>query len=226
MGTPTRFPNGVTTARVNDDLGSLVILDPTKTHVDWEDFNVYTAADWIVTAVGTSPVAGADVDGGAITVTTGGTENNGDWLQRNNEGFLLETGKKSWLKARVMFDVVDEMDFVFGLHSTSTTPQAATMRHLFESVDGSAALYFNNDDNTTDTDSGTLHTLVAATWVEMAAHWDGKGNIKLYIDGALKEKMTGITVPGAEMALGFGCITGATAVVVMTVDYVLAVKER
>lgn len=227
MGTPTRYPNGVTTAKVTDDLGSLVILDPTKTHVDFEDFNVYTAADWIVTAVGTSPVAGADADGSAITVTTGAIENDGDWLQRNNEGWIVEAGKKLWLKARVKFDVVDQMDFVFGLHTTSTTPQTATERFLFESVDGSALVYFNVDDNTTDQDSGTVATLVADTWVELAAYWDGKGKVKLYADGVRAADMdVGASIPSGEMALGFGCITGATAAVVMTVDYVMCVKER
>jgi len=226
MAPPVRFPSGVTTVGKTNPLSSFKAPDPAGMHMLWNEWDHYTAADWIVTAVGTSPIALGDGDGGVLTVTTGGTEDDGDWVQTPVEGFLLEDGKKAWLKARVMFDVVDEMDFIFGLHSTSTTPQAAQSRFLFESVDGSAAVYFNNDDNTTDTDSSTVATLVADTWIELAAEWDGKGTVKLFADGVHITSLTSLDVPTEELALGFGCITGAAAAVVMSVDYILAAKER
>jgi hypothetical protein len=100
------------------------------------------------------------------------------------------------------------------------------MRYIFESVDGSAAVYFNNDNNTTDSDSGTLHTMVDDTFVTLAAYYDGGTTIQLFVDEAPVATMTSITVPAAEMAVGFGYINGAAGAETTDVDYILVVKER
>lgn len=226
MGTPTRFPYGVTNVTKEDPLGLLGAPYPFKYHVYANDFDVYTAADWTVTATGTSPVALSDADGGVLTITTGGTENDGDFLEAQGESWTVESGKKLWMIARVKMSDATQSDFVFGLHSTSTTPQAAANRFLFEKVDGSAAVYFNSDDNTNDEDSDTVATAVDATWLELAAYWDGKGTVTLYADGAKVTKFTPTTVPTTELALGFGFLTGATAAITLDVDYIMVAKER
>jgi hypothetical protein len=98
---------------------------------------------------------------------------------------------------------------VIDCSGADNTPQDATMRFFFESVDGSAALYFNVDDNTTDSDSDTVATLVDDTFVTVAAHYDGKGKIELFANDALVTTMTDVDVPGAEMAIGIGYLNGA-----------------
>ena len=226
MANPVRYPNGVTTVGPTDALAAFPLPDPSGVCVFWDDFLKYNADDWTVTATGTSPVALADADGGVVTITTGATENNGDFLEAEGEAFLIEAGKKAWLKCRFKINDVTQSDFIFGLHSTDTTPQDATMRFLFESVDGSAALYFNVDDDTTDADSDTVATLVDDTWIVIAAYYDGAGNIKLYADGVHVTTMTDVSVPGAEMAVGFGCLTGEAAAQTCSIDYILAAKER
>lgn len=225
MGTPTRFPNGVTNVAANADMRRLPLLDPTVQHVIFDDMAPYVAADYTVTSVGAGSTAAADGKGGIITITTGALENDGDFLEHVTETFLL-TAKKAWLKGRFRISAAAESDFVFGLHSTSTTPQAAAHRFLFESVDGSAACYFNVDNNTTDTDSGTVHTIVDATWFTLAAYWDGVSKVELYADGVKTGQMTDVTPSTTELALGFGLLTGAAAAITMDVDYVLAVQDR
>lgn len=226
MAPPVRYPNGVTNVGKIDPLGMLPILSPFKVACYANDFHVYTAGDWTVTATGTSPVAVSDADGGVLTITTGATENDGDFLESQGESWTVETGKQLWLVAKVRMSDATESDFVFGLHSTSTTPQTAANRFLFEKVDGSAAIYFNSDDNTNDEDSATVATAVNATWVELAAHWDGKGNVELYADGVKKATFTPTTAPTTELALGFGFLSGTAGAMTCDFDYVMVAKER
>ena len=116
--------------------------------------------------------------------------------------------------------------FIIGLHSTDTTPQDATMRFLFESVDGSAALYFNNDNNSDDNDSSTVATLEDDTFVTVGAYYDGNGSIQLFLNDTLVTTMTSQTPPAAEMAVGFGYLNGAAGAETTDIDYIFVCKER
>ena len=130
------------------------------------------------------------------------------------------------MKCRLSVGDAVQSDWLIGLHSTDTTPHDATMRYIFESVDGSANVYFNNDNDTTDSDSSTLVTLTDDTFVTLAAYYDGGTSIQLFVDDALVTTMTGITVPAAEMAVGFGYINGAAGAETADFDYIYVIKER
>jgi hypothetical protein len=231
---PTHFLGGVSNVGPTNPLFEFGMLDPTKWHVFWDDFNHEpwgaSPAEWVITATsvgtGTSAITTPDTSGGMALITTAQNENDGLYAQTVGEIFLLASGKKAFLKSRFKVSDATQSDFIVGLHSTDTTPQDATMRFFFESVDGSAAMYFNNDNNTTDSDSGTVTTLANDTFVSVAAYWDGNGNIKLYENDVHKTTMTGITIPGAEMAVGFGYLTGAAGEDTCNVDYIFVANER
>ena len=228
---PTHFTNGVSDVVTGNPLYELGVLDPTKYHTYWDDFDTTPiAAQWTLTATsagtGTSAITVPDADGGLARITTAANENDGIYAEWISETFKLESGKKTWLKCRLSVGDAAQSDWLIGLHSTDTTPHDATLRYIFESVDGSAAVYFNNDNNTTDSDSSTLHTMVDDTFVTLAAYYDGGTTIQLFVDDAPVSTMTGITVPAAEMAVGFGYINGAAGAETADVDYILVVKER
>ena len=137
----TRFPNGISNAARGSDLEDMGQLDPTAYHTYFNDFDeAPLATEWTLTAVsvgtGTSAITTPDTDGGMALITSAANENDGLWAQLKGETFLLESGKKTWMKARFNTSDAIQSDMVVGLHSTSTTPQAATMRFLFETVDG------------------------------------------------------------------------------------------
>ena len=228
---PTHFTNGVSDVVTGNPLYELGVLDPTKYHTFWDDFDTTPiAAQWTLTATsagsGTSAITVPDADGGLARITTAANENDGIYAEWISETFKLESGKKTWMKCRLSVGDAIQSDWLIGLHSTDTTPHDATMRYIFESVDGSAAVYFNNDNNTTDSDSGTLHTMVDDTFVTLAAYYDGGTTIQLFVDEAPVATMTSITVPAAEMAVGFGYINGAAGAETADVDYILVIKER
>ncbi len=226
MGAPTRLPNGVTNVSKENPLGMLGMMDPTKFHVWWDDFNDYVAANWTVTASGTSPVTLLDADGGLLRITTGTSENEGDFLEWDSEIFLIETGKKTWIKTRFRVGDAIQSDLMIGLHSTDTTPLDATLRFAFISEDGSASLFFNVDDNSTDADSDSVATLTDDAYFTVPAYYDGNCSIELYLNDALVTTMTGVDVPGAELAVGFGYLNGASGAETTDFDYILVIKER
>ena len=229
MGT-THF-SGISNASRNSTLAAMGALDPTKFLTFWDDFiHEPLSTEWTITATsagsGTSAISTPDVHGGQARITTAANENDGIYAQTIGEVFLMDSSKKTWLKTRFQVGDATQSDLIVGLHSTDTTPHDATMRFLFESVDGSAALYFNNDDNTTDSDSSTVATLADDTFVIVGAYYDGAGSIKLYLNDAHVTTMTSMTPPGAEMAVGFGYINGAAGAETTDFDYLFIAQER
>lgn len=230
MAAPTRYPNGVTNVAKTDPLGMFGMPDPTKWHVYFNDFDQDIPSDWTETATsagtGTSAAAVTDADGGVLRITTAANEDDGLFIESPGESFLIEAGKKAFIKARFQVGDAAQSDLIIGLHSTDTTPLDATLRFAFVSEDGSAALFFNVDDDTTDEDSSTVATLADDTWITVAAYYDGKGTIELYADGSKITTMTDVDVPGAEMAIGFGYLNGAAGAETTDFDYILVAKER
>jgi hypothetical protein len=227
----THHPNGISNAARDSGLEDMGQMDPTKYFTFFDDFiDEPFATEWTITAVsvgtGTSVISTPDTHGGMALITSAANENDGIWAQKLAETFLMATGKKTWLKTRLSISDATQSDWIVGLHSTSTTPLAATMRWMFKSEDGAATIEFNNDNNTTDSDSSTVATMADATFITLGAYWDGAGTIKLYADDVHVTTMTGITVPAAEMAIGFGAINGSASVETTNVDYILVAQER
>lgn len=227
---PTRYPTGITNVTKSSTMGMFPTVDPTKVHMFFNDFDVYTAGDWTETATsvgtGTSAAAIADADGGIMRITTAANENDGLFIESQGESFLMETGKKAWIKARFSVGDATQSDLIIGLHSTDTTPLDATLRFAFISEDGSAALFFNVDDNTTDSDSSTVATLADDTFVTVGAYYDGDSTIELFLNDAKVTTMTDVDLPGAEMAIGIGYLNGAAGAETSDFDYILVAKER
>ena len=226
----TRYPNGITNVAPTAPMGALGMPDPTKYHVWFDDFDDFDTNMWTVTATsagtGTSAVSVPDADGGLARITTAANENDGLFAEWDSETFKVEAGKKMWIKARFQVGDAIQSDLIIGLHSTDTTPLDATLRFAFISEDGSAALFFNVDDDTTDADSGTVATLEDDTFITVAAYYDGKGNIALFANDVQVASMTDVDVPGAELAVGFGYLNGAAGAETTDLDYLCVIKER
>lgn len=226
---PTRYPSGVTNVGRSTDTYMLPFPDPTRYHVYFNDFDD-DLVSWTETATsvgaGTSAAAIADADGGILRITTAANENDGLFIESQGESFKLEAGKKTWVKARFALGDAAQSDFIIGLHSTDTTPLDATHRFAFISQDGSAALFFNVDDNTTDADSATIATLADDTFVTVAAYYDGKGNIELFLNDAKVDTMTDVDLPSGELAIGIGYLNGAAGAETTDIDFLFLSKER
>jgi hypothetical protein len=236
MSTPTRLDNGVTTVKKTDVLGMFKMPDPTQYHTWFDDFDKYTAADWVITTTeagtGSATEALTIADGGALLITNAAGDDDLDFLQwAGNSGsvyesFLFESGKKLFFKAKFQISDATQSDCVMGLQITDTTPLAVTDGVYFIKADGSTTLNMVVIKDSTSTTTAVA-TMADATDITVAFYYDGKSEVKAYADGVHVGTSVDTNLPDdEELAVSFGIQNGTDAAKSMTVDYIFAAKER
>ena len=231
MSTPTRFPQGVTTAAPGTALERFILPDVTKAHVWFDDFDKYTAGDWTITTTeaGASSATEAvgNLDGGILVITNDAADNDADFFQWAKETFKFETGKKLWFKARLKIDEVIQSDFVLGLQITDTTPLAVSDGVYIMSDDGDANLDCYVTKDSTSTTATAAATLTADTYCTLAFYYDGKSAVKFYKDDAPIATLATTNLPDdEELTISFGIQNGEAVAKVLSIDYILVAKER
>jgi len=230
MGTPTRYPKGMTNVGKTDPLGMFGAPDPTKYHVFFDDFDRYVAGDWTVTEVGVATQALRDGDGGLLLITNAAVDNDSSFQQKVGESFMLEAGKKAWFKTRFKVSDATESDIAIGLQVTDTTPLAATDGVWFRKDDGDANIdaIVQKDDTTGKNTQTAVGTLVDNTFIELAWYYDGAGYVEFYVDKVKKATLDASStyLPDTELTVSFGIQNGVAISTTMTLDYILAAKER
>lgn len=187
-----------------------------------------TISGYTVTAAGTSPitlVAGAD--GGALLLTTGGTENNGVQLQPITEAFKFAAKWPCYFGCKIAISDATESDMLVGLTITDTSAATAVSDGIyFASVDGTAAVTFQTMKTTAS--STAVKTLANATATLFEWFFDG-ATFTAYVDGveAASVAYTATTVPNVEyLTPMIAFLTGATAAITMTVNWARAIQVR
>lgn len=227
MSTPTRFPQGVTNAPPGSAMGRFIDTDPTLTHMWFDDFDKYTAADWTVTATGAGTSAISNADGGVLVLTNAAADNDARFLQWTRETFRFAAGKKLWFKARIQISDATQSDFVLGLQITDTTPLAVSDGVYFRKDDDDANLDFVVIKDSTATTATAASTITAATWTTLAFYYDGRKSITAYKDDTLIATSVLTNLPDdEELAISFGVQNGEAVAKNMSLDYVLVAKER
>jgi len=239
MPAPSRFFNGVTTAKREWPLGNYGRPDPTIWHTYFNDFDHYVAGDWTITRVGTTPTeALTDVDGGGLLLTLSAADNDSDYLQKKGESFLPTSGKKLIFVARFKVSDATQSDLVMGLQITDTTPMAAggdgvTDGIFFQKDDGDANIdfYVQKDATTGQSTNTAITTIASNTFVELAFYFDGARYVTAYKDKvpvAVVDLTTTLTtyLPDTELTISFGVQNGEAVAKTMTIDYIFCAQER
>lgn len=234
MPTPTRFTSGVTTVDRNSTLGFFGMPDPTGWHVYFNDFDTFVAADWVITTVelgaGSATEALTDIDGGALLITNDAADNDSDYFNKVGESFLMEAGKRAFFKARFKVSDATQSDFVMGLQVTDTTPLDATDGIYFMKDDGDALLdvYCRKNATTGSTSATGIATVVSDTFLTVGWAYDGKGSLAYFVNDVQLGTLdaTSTYLPDTDLTISFGIQNGEAVAKTMTLDYVLAAKER
>ena len=231
--TITRFPNGISTSAEGEPLNDFVLPDMTKAHVYFEDFDYYTAADWTITVVetgaGSAVQALTNLDGGNLLLTNDNAVSDRISYNKVGESFLFELGKKSWFEARWKTSDNFQTDIVFGLQITDATPTAVSDGVYFRSLAGASTddIQFNITKGSGGQQQANIGTLVADTFIRTAFTFDGVDAWKVYVDGGLVKQFTETGFPDdEEMTISFSIANNNAVANTMTVDYLLAAKER
>jgi hypothetical protein len=227
----TRFVNGLTTAKKTQPLGEFILPDVTKAHIYFNDFDNYTAADWTITTteygLGDATEALADEDGGVLLITNDDADDDADFFNKVGESFKFESGKKLWFEARFKTSDATQTDIVMGLQVTDTAPLDVDDGVFFQKDDGDANIDFHVEKNDTATSATAITTLADDTFIRLSFYYNGDDKIFYYADGvALGSSVTTNLPDDTELTISFGIQNGAAAAKTLSVDYILAAKER
>jgi len=248
MGSPARFPFGVTTAAKSEALGMYGGLDPTKWYTFFDDFDTWvtdtsSAAKYTITTTeagaGSATEALSDAKNGVLLITNDAADNDLDFFQKIGETFLPASGKRTIFKARFQVSEATETEFHFGLMVTDTDPYSATAGAgvtdgiFFMKEDGVTTVNFYVQKNATTGQLVTtgVATAAAATWTTLGFDFDGKRYVGVYVNDVCV-KTVDLTatlatyLPDTELTVSFGLKNGSAVAHTMSVDYIFCAEER
>jgi len=198
-----------------------------------------TVPGWELDATGTT-LSIADIIGGCVLLTTGGTDNDTGQLtlgSLDGGAFWPQAGKDIWFEARVKhsYSHADE-NLAFGLQDPSATEYlgddgagAAVNNHLFFSVlDGESEWYFEGD-KAGETDRNALgktpEDLVFHTY---GFHVRGVTQVDVYYDRELVAagKVVTDNIPVTGLMPFIFIKAGSGNAEAIYVDYIMCVQER
>ena len=240
MGTPVRFPYGVTNAAKAGPLGMYGLPDPASWHTYFNDFDEYVVTTrWTETKTGAGTVAVTDADGGVLLITNASADNDAVFVQKLGESFLPTSGKRLIGKARFKISDATESECYFGLMVTDTDPFSSTAGDgvtdgiFFMKEDGSTdvGFYVQKDATTGQLTTSAIATLVSDTWTELAFAFDGKRYITLWKDGVQVANVDLTTtlatyLPDTELTVSYGLKNGEAVAKTLSIDYLFVAQER
>lgn len=186
--------------------------------------------DWTVTRVeagaGESTVTRTDAVGGALLITTDAAENDGVNMQGIGECFELTSDQVLYFGAfGLQVSDATQSDFFIGLAVTDTDILGGvTDRIGFQKLDGATAVTFMCEKDSTETLSGTLHTLANATPVDLEFFWDGAG-LEVFVNGVSVATPAVTNLPNDEfLRKSIQFLTGESVAKTFTLDKLAIVQ--
>ncbi len=200
--------------------------DVNKTLID----TVWRAADFTVTATGTSPITASVLPGAVALITTAATDFAGDNVQAIGSQFKIQSGKPLYFGAKVTVSDATQSDLVVGLFGVDTTLTAASATHALDV--GAGGIGFTKLDAVTQVNFKTFTTATekntaSANTLDTDAHvyefyWDGSV-MHGYVDGALVANFTSnVTTEVLTPSVAFRA--GEAGVKTCTIHWVRAIQ--
>ena len=115
---------------------------------------------------------------------------------------------------------------IVGLQITDTTPTNVTDGIFFQKIDGTADLTLEVEKDSVAT-STVVGTLVDDTYVTVGFFYDGLETIEVFLNDSLAGKSVTTNLPDDEaLTISLAVVNGEAVAKELSIDYVLASKER
>lgn len=235
MGTPIRFPFGVTNVAKTTAFGECQLPVPLDMVTYFEDFLVYQAGQWTITNVGTTPTqAMTDASGGALRLTTVASASSSTFLQKTGSSWGPVAGKKFMFQSRLRTSNVLDTILLAGVQVTDTTPLDATDGIYFvkpTAASASVNLICRKDATTGSISATGVASMVNDTFIALGYAYDGKRTLTVYVDN---EPVTSIDLtadptaflPDVLCRTSFGLENGGSTSRTADFDYIFIAQER
>ena len=232
MATPTRFPSGVSTQKVNQTLGMFGQPDPTSPAVDFHEFNQYVAGDWTVTnTTSHATVALTAGAGGLISLAGGASSVTSDIaaIISNPLDFNFASTNQVWFYTgfKVTTAANDQIQLGITAANSALTP---TDGIYFNKAAGASTIDFVVRKSSTSTTQSAVATLVGGTFIRLGFYYNGKDAVDVFVNDAKVYSQTVLTnLPtSTALATALGLKAAATAPTTsdLIVDFALAAQDR
>lgn len=241
----TRMPHGVTNAAPWQTMAAAGIEDPTWSQLYAEDFVVYRTADFTTTVAGSGSAAATPFDGGAVLLTTSTGATDAVYQQLVAASFKYNAGRDLFFKFAGQLSDSTNCDFYAGLLNNTNTPLSATDGVWIKKASGSQALSLVVSTGGTQTTAAfpSGNTVADGVYFELGIHVDYLGNVEAFFnpttgdnqppstanrgrDVAIFNTALSAALPTTLLNPSWGLRNGAAAAKTLTVDYVVAVRDR
>jgi hypothetical protein len=167
----------------------------------------------------------ADASGGAVVITTDANEDDGVNMQMKGENFGFSSSQRAtYFGIRLQASDATQSDFLVGLCITDTTLLGGmTDGVYFRKVDGSTAVAFVTEKDSSETSTSAVHTFAADTYVIYEFYFDGS-SIEAFVNGASVAQHT-LTIPDDELLTpSVHFLAGEAVAKTMTIDWIRAIQ--
>lgn len=209
------------------------VVDNTKLSRIFIDFMTdYVAGLWTVTEVeagaGDASQAAQDIIHGGLLLTNDAAITDSIAMQLVKETIKFISGKETFFKIKLKISDATLSFFMVGVAKTDTTPADVSDGVFFSKAKGVATVFGNVRKNgTTSTTASSLHTVVAATYIELAFLYDGATSVIFYVNGIRKGTLSNINLPDdEELTVTIMIENGEAVIKTMTIEYIEAGQER
>lgn len=194
--------------------------------------DTYRAADWTVTATGTSPVAASLLPDAKILITTENVEYAGDNMQVLGSRFKLESGKPVYFRADLTLSNATQSDLLVGLCGVDTTLTNASSSHainigaggvFFSKLDEVTAAHFKAYATTTETNSAAALTMDTSKHV-YEIYWNGTSLVGK-VDGVKVGEFSS-SLPSVVLTPSICFRAGTTTAVTCTIHNFITIAVR
>lgn len=144
--------------------------------------STWRAAEFTVTATGTSPVTASVVPGAVALITSGGNDFDGDNVQLVGSRFKLDAGKPCYFGAELTLNEATQSDLIVGLFGVDTALCAASSAHALDVTAGGVG--FTKLDNVTALLAKTYTATAEKNSASIATFTTAKHTFEVYFDGA------------------------------------------
>lgn len=172
---------------------------------------------------GESTVAQQDGSAGELLITTDANEDDGVELQKVGEAFgCASTNYLTYFGIRLKCDEATQNDFLVGLCITDTTLLGGMTDGIyFEKLDGGTGISFVTEKNSTETQTDSLATFAANTYVTLEFLFDG-ASVRALINGVVVATHTTNICNDELLTPSIHYLAGEALAKTMTVDWIAA----
>lgn len=230
--TTTNFPDGVTNASSAAANGTMIQTDPTLLHQYFNDFDTFTAGDWVITETDSSATEALTAgDGGLLLITNTAGATDLVSMQKTPAAFAFSATKRAWFAARLKVSDATQSAVQVGMVIVDTSPLDATDGIYFQKEDGSTniAIYCRKNASTGSNSATAIGTMADDTYKIFNWYYDGAGTLYYGLDGVIVGNMSASSsyLPDAtNITVSVTLQNGEAVAKTMTVDYVYAAFER